>query len=196
MANYSFTTDRGWEVTEYRAFSPSYAVLHTPGLTPEPRSFYTTTPAGYSQPADTTGKSPPGTDNLLTRLTGQQLKFDYFSEDVLKQLLQERTTLRDRNRSSILGRITDLSGDINAAYQLKSPDWIKQRQGLEKTRLDLEKQLRDEDVNLWRDTIELRRELILAAKKYAGTRMRTELSLPAITHDDNNQGQGDNKLSG
>ena len=111
-------------------------------------------------------------------------------------MLQERTTLRDRNRSSILGRITDLSGDINAAYQLKSPDWIKQRQGLEKTRLDLEKQLRDEDVNLWRDTIELRRELILAAKKYAGTRMRTELSLPAITHDDNNQGQGDNKLSG
>lgn len=196
MANYSFTTDRGWKVTEYRAFSPSYAVMHTPGLNPESRSFYDATPAGYSQPTGTMETPQSGTDNLLTRLTGQQLKFDYFSEDVLRQLLHERTTLRDRNRSCILGRITDVSGDIQAAYQLKSPDWIKQKQGLEKTRLDLEKQLRDEDVNLWRDTIELRRELILAARKYAGTRMRTEISLPAITHNDNDKGQGDNKLSG
>jgi hypothetical protein len=196
MAYYSFTTDRGWKVTEYRAFSPSYSVLHTPGLNPAPQSFYATNTAGYRQPADEQETPQPASGNLLTQLTGQQLKFDYFSEDVLKKLLQERAALRDRNRSAILGRLTDISGDIYAAYQLKSPDWIKQKQGLERTRLDLEKQLRDEDVTLWRDTIELRRELILAARKYAGTRMRTELSLPAITHNDNNQGQGDDKLSG
>jgi len=196
MANYSFTTEQGWKVTEYRAFSPSYAVLHTPRLKSEPTSFYATFPAAYSQPTGITETPQPGSGNLLTRLTGQQLKFDYFSEDVLKQLLQERTALRDRNHSSIQGRITDLSGEIYAAYQLKSPDWIKKQQGLERTCLDLEKQLRDEDVSLWRDTVEIRRELILAARKYSGTKMRTELALPAITHNDNNEGQGDDEFSG
>ncbi len=194
MATYSFVNDRGWRVTEYRPFSPSYAVLHTPGLTGERKSAYSTALYGAAQAADV----PPTTDasgDLLQHLTGQQLKFDYFSADVLKQLLSERVAIRDRNRSAIQGRITDVSGDIYAAYVLKAPDGNKRTQGLERTKMDLEKQLRDEDVTLWRDSVELRRELILASKKYAGSQFRQGLmsSMPSL---DDSKGQTDTGVSG
>ena len=192
MANYSFTTDQGWRVTEYRPFSPSYAVLHTPGLKDEKKSAYSTvmysnSETSYAAPA--TGAS----GDLLKNLTGQQLKFDYFSEDVLKQLLNERVTIRDRNRSAIQSRLTDVSGDIYGAYVLKTPDGEKRRQGLERTKMDLEKQLRDEDVTLWRDTLEIRRELIVASKKYAGSQFRQGLmsSMPSL---DDSKGQTDTGL--
>ena len=187
MANYSFTTDQGWRVTEYRPFSPSYAVLHTPGLRDEKKSAYSAAPYSNSETSDVTLATDASGD-LLKNLTGQQLKFDYFSEDVLKQLLNERVTIRDRNRSAIQRRLTDVSGDIYGAYVLKTPDGEKRRQGLERTKMDLEKQLRDEDVTLWRDTLEIRRELIVASKKYAGSQFRQGLmsSMPSL---DDSKGQ-------
>jgi len=65
-----------------------------------------------------------------------------------------------------------------------SLDTEKQKQNLEKTRLDLERQLREEDVTLWRDSLELRRELILADKTYAGTRFRQGLMQASVSLDD------------
>lgn len=193
MANYSFITDQGWRVTEYRPFSPSYAVLHTPGLKDDKKSAYSTAPYSNSETSDVTPAADASGD-LLKSLTSQQLKFDYFSEDVLKQLLNERVTIRDRNRSAIQNRLTDVSGDIYGAYVLKTPDGDKRRQGLERTKMDLEKQLRDEDVTLWRDSLELRRELILASKKYAGSQFRQGLmsSLPSL---DDSKGQTNTGLS-
>jgi hypothetical protein len=194
MATYSFTNDRGWRVTEYRPFSPGYAVLHTPGLRDEKKSFYSTAPYSRGEtlePVPATGPS----NNLLKTLTGQQLKFDYFSADVLKQLLEERVAIRDRNRAAIQSRISDVSGDIYAAYLLRAPEGDKRRQGLERTKMDLEKQLRDEDVTLWRDAVELRRELILASKKYAGSQFRQGLmgSMPSL---DDSKGQANTGVSG
>lgn len=189
MANYSFITDQGWRVTEYRPFSPSYAVMHTPGLINEKKSAYSTAPYSNNETMDVTPVADASGD-LLKNLTGQQLKFDYFSEDVLKQLLNERVTIRDRNRSAIQRRLTDVSGDSYGAYVLKTSDGEKRRQGLERTKMDLEKQLRDEDVTLWRDTLEIRRELIVASKKYAGSQFRQGLmsSMPSL---DDSKGQTD-----
>ena len=51
----------------------------------------------------------------------------------------------------ILGRLSDVSGEIYGASLLRTPDAEKQRQSLEKTRMDLERQLGEEDVTLWRD---------------------------------------------
>ena len=133
--------------------------------------------------------------DMLKNLTGRQLKFDYFSADILKQLLKERVTIRDKNRGLILSRLSDLSGDINGVYILTTPDGDKRRQGLERTRMDLEKQLRDEDATLWKDSIELRRELILAEKKYAGSQFRQGLmsSMPSL---DDSKGQTNAGFSG
>jgi len=192
MVNYSFTTDQGWRVTEYRPFSASYAVLYSPCM---PGRNYRDA-VSYEQP-DTEKAMGDSlrTGNMLTTLTNQQLKFNYFSKDVLRQLLEERVTIRNRNRSSILGRLSDLSGEIYGASMLRTPEADKQRQGLEKTRLDLERQLREEDVTLWRDCLEARRELILADKTYSGTQFRHGLMsfMPSL---DDSKGQADTSLSG
>ena len=190
MSQYNFTTDQGWRVTEYRPFSASYAVLYSPCM---PGQKYR---KAYLQ-ADTdrySGESP-GTGNMLATLTSQQLKFSYFSKDVLRQLLEERVAIRNRNRSSILGRLSDVSGEIYGVSVLRTPDADKQKQNLQKTKMDLERQLCEEDVTLWRDSLELRRELILADKTYAGTQFRQGLMTTFPPLDDN-KGQGDTALSG
>jgi len=184
MVNYSFTTDQGWRVTEYRPFSVSYAVLYSPCM---PSRNYAE--ARLQSDPVTSPDSTSSSGNMLAMLTSQQLRFNYFSKDVLRQLLEERVTIRNRNRSSILGRLSDVSGEINGVARLYSPEANKQKQGWEKTRLDLERQLREEDVTLWRDSLELRRELILADKTYAGTQFRQGLmkAVPALD-DDKRQG--------
>jgi len=189
MVNYTFTTDQGWRVTEYRPFSASYAVLYSPCM---PGRNYAD---ARMQPE--VGGSPDaavGSGNMLAELTGQQLKFNYLSKDVLRQLLEERVAIRDRNRSSILGRLSDVSGEIYGISHLCSPEAEKQKQGLEKTRIDLERQLREEDVTLWRDSLELRRELILADKTYAGSRFRQAL-MQAMPPLDDHKGQSHTIIS-
>lgn len=194
MNEYIFTNERGWRVHEYRPFSLSYAVLQTPCL-----SRYSV-PAcyGMGRPIDRDAgepELPAESPSLLESLISQQLKFSYFSKDVLRQLLEERVNIRDRNRSSILGHLSDVSGEIYGASVLRTPDADKRKQNLEKTRLDLERQLREEDVTLWRDSLELRRELILADKAYTGTQFRQELMTTFPPLDDNKR-QGDTALSG
>lgn len=192
MVNYTFTTDQGWRVAEYHPFSASHAVLYSPCM-PVPN--YMHRPSCSEPSLETALKASPGPDNMLAALTSQQLKFNYFSKDVLRQLLEERVIIRNRNRSSILGRLSNISGEIYGASLLRTPDADKQKQSLEKTRMDLERQLGEEDVTLWRDSLELRRELILADKTYAGTQFRQGLmsSIPSL---DDSKGQTNTGLSG
>jgi hypothetical protein len=182
--DYTFINDQGWKITEYRPFSPSYAVLHTPCFETYKRS----EEGRYGE------KSAAG-DDILGRMTSQQLKFDSFSADILRQLLQERVLIRDRSRSSILGRITDLSGDIYGASQLRTPDGDRQKQGLEKTKMDLERELRETDERLWKDTAEIREKLVMADKRVNGTYLRSSLFSPVQLYDDYNKGQGFSGLS-
>jgi len=190
MVDYTFINDQGWKITEYRPFSASYAVLHSPSM---PDGEFRN---AYLRPdSDNTPPDSPGAGNMLATLTNQQLKFNYFSKDVLQQLLEERVTIRNRNRSSILGRLSDVSGEIYGASLIQTPDADKQRQSLEKTRMDLERQLGEEDVTLWRDSLELRRELILADKTYAGTQFRQGL-MNSMPSSDDSKGQTNTGLSG
>ena len=137
----------------------------------------------YSQPC----LSQPGTNgvparshssspDLVTLITGQKLRFDYLSLDTIKKLLYERETIRAKNHEGIMGEITDLSGEIGCCENLRYDPEARRRQlRLESLKLDLEHQLREEDTTLWRDTVELRRELVLAAKQYDSTRLRNDL---------------------
>jgi len=191
MSQYNFTTDQGWRVTEYRPFSASYAVLYSPCMP----NRYRYEASHSRQETDRVPGESQGSGNMLATLTGQQLKFSYFSKDVLRQLLEERVAIRNRNRSSILGRLSDVSGEIYGASVIRTPDADKQKQNLQKTKMDLERQLCEEDVTLWRDSLELRRELILADKTYAGTQFRQGLMTTFPPLDDN-KGQDDTALSG
>lgn len=194
MVDYTFTTDQGWKVTEYRPFSTSYAVLHTPCIISYQRK-------SFSEPEEHNVGNASGTyapasgDDLLGQLTRRQLTFESYSADVLRQLLEERVAIRDRNRSSILGAITDVSGEIYRALVLHTADSDKRKQGLEKTKLDLERELRETDERLWKDTAEVREKLIAGARRVDGSYLRSNLFSTPQTYDDNHKGQGFSGLS-
>jgi len=192
MNQYIFTNESGWHIREYRPFNPAAAVADSPCLSRYTRQGYGDAMPGYTVRPTSDQERPATHDapvDLVTTITDQQLKFDYLSMDVLRRLLKERIMIRDKHRKAIMGRITDVSGEIDCCYNINSPDSLKQRSALEKTKLDLEKQARDEDLLLWRDAVELRRELVIASRKYEGTNSRTELlsgmSLEASLHDGN-----------
>lgn len=192
--NYTFVTDQGWKVTEYRPFSISYAVLHTPCLS----RYSPATSYGIGQPSDRDGAEPeqPATEpSLLESLTSHNLKFSYLSVDVLRQMLQDRVNIRDRNRSSLLSRISDLSGEIDGFRLVPTPENDGSRLALEKTKLDLERELGEIDERLWKDTSEIREQLIAAGKQYESTKLRTGLLAQSTPHDDN-KGQDNPAFSG
>ena len=165
-------------------------MLHSPGLIEAKKSAYASPIYGKSEVPDGAPASGASGD-LLQALTGQQLKFDYCSLDVLRQLLAERVAIRDRSRSSILGRMADVSGDIYGASVIRTLDSDRRKQGLEKTRCDLERELRETDERLWKDTAEMRAQLLIsAARKFEGTYFRSTLFTPVQLHDDHDERQG------
>ena len=190
MVNYYWTTDEGHRVCEYRPFDASRAVLYSPCM---PSSYGAIGTRSYPAKPEAEGQS--GTPDMLSQLTGQQLKFSYFSKDVLQKLLTERVALRNRNRAGIQGRLGDVAGALDSNMYIQSREALTRRQGLERQRLDLERQMRDEDITLWRDTLELRKELIQNLKAYEGTLFRSNLmdSMPSL---DDHKGQTNTDVSG
>jgi len=143
-------------------------------------------------------RSQSSSSDLVTLITGQKLRFDYLSLDTIKKLLYEREKLRANNHEGIMGEIANVSGEISCCENLRyDPEARKRQLKLASLKSDLERQLRDEELTHWRDTAELRRELILAAKQYGSTRLRNDLvgSVPSTLQDDN-KGQDDTTLSG
>jgi len=120
--------------------------------------------------------SPPQSSDLVDLITGQQLKFNHLTLETIIQLLNERQQIRDKNHKGIMGQITDVSGELSCWENLKyNQDARKHETRIAKLKADLERELRDQDVTLWRDTFELRRELIDAEKRYQSSKLRTGL---------------------
>ena len=122
-------------------------------------------------------------EDLLATLNRDKLKFDALSWEIIRQMVEERVQLRDKHRKDIMGRITDVSGDISRCYTLKTPDSLRSRAALEKTQFDLEKQAREEDISLWKDLTDLRKELLINQRQYRATRMRQDLVNSISSYD-------------
>ena len=128
--------------------------------------------------------SRPQSNNLVDLITGQQLKFNHLSLETIRQLLYERQRIRDNNHGGIMGQITEISGEISCFENLKySQEARKNEMRLGKLKADLERELRDQDVTLWRDTFELRKELIDTEKRYQSSKLRTGL----VSNSDHNE---------
>jgi len=129
--------------------------------------------------------SRPELSNLVELLTGQQLKFNHRSLETIRQLLYERQHIRDKNHGGIMDQITDVSGEISCCGNFRYNQEAKKRElSLAKLKDNLERELRDQDITLWRDTFELRRELIDAEKRYQSSKLRTGL-VSKLDHDEN-----------
>ena len=116
------------------------------------------------------------TQSLVDAVTSQQIRFDEFSVEVVRQLLEERQLLRDENRRGIMEEITEVSGKVSCWDNLRyAPDASREKSRLEKTKTDLEDKLRKEDLMLWKDVALLRRDLIEAERKCEATKLRAGL---------------------
>ena len=176
MIKYTFTDENGRRISEYRPFSISYAVRQTPGLSHYGCQHYgRPEEAAGPETARSESTETPAPTDLLATFTSQNLKFDSLSLDIIRQMVAERVQIRDKNRKDIMGRISDLSGQEYPRYSLDTADSQKQKAALDKTKFDLEKQARDEDVSLWKDLTDLRKELLLNQRKYESTRTRNSL---------------------
>ena len=184
--DYTYQLPDGRKITEYRSFNLSSAVRNTPFLYDHRNMADSLASEDYALSA--------AKPDLLGKLTGQKLAFDAYTLACLKQLVTERTALRDRNRQELSGRLSDISGYISLCRQLPSPSNYARAVQLDRQKLDLEQQIREEDLNLWRDVSELRRELILAGKQYEASQIRTEL-MSSFPHDEY-QKLGDPGVSG
>jgi hypothetical protein len=172
--DYTFELSDGRKITEYRPFSLSYAVRNTPCLYNDrniPDNALSESTSGVAKP------------DLLGRLTGQKLAFDAYTLTCLKQLVSERAALRDRNRQELSGRLSDVTGYLSLCRLVPTPDNCARAIQFDRQKIDLEQQIREEDLTLWRDVSELRRELILAGKQYEAGQIRAEL-MSSFPHDE------------
>ncbi len=180
---YTFTTEDGQLVRQKLPFSVSSAVMQTPCLNryPAPAGRYAS--MGVDQ---ATGEDM----DLVTKLTANNVDFSYMDWAVIRELVDERVRMRDANRAAIMGRITDISGEIYAGNLIKTPEGHRQSAVLERLKLDLEKQARDEDICLWKDLVELRRDLIPKRKQYESSKSRAGLMASLSVQNGGNQTEG------
>lgn len=173
--DYTYQLPDGRKITSYRSFNIGEAVRSTPCLYDERNMPYNARSESY-----TGGAAKP---DLLGKLTGQKLAFDSYTLTCLKQLVTERAALRDRNRQELSGRLSDITGYLSLCRQVPTPDNCARAIQFDRQKLDLEQQIREEDLTLWRDVSELRRELILAGKQYEAGQIRAEL-MSSFPHDE------------
>jgi hypothetical protein len=111
--------------------------------------------------------------DLLSLVFAQQTRTQQIASRQLAHLLTERTGLAQRHTQQLNEWIEQLASfrpPRNTYWARRMPD--KQQLDLEKQIQDLERQKRDIEVNLWRDSLELRRELVTQRQAYHQTNSR------------------------
>ena len=119
-------------------------------------------------------------EKVVQALAGERLRFQYMSCQELQDVLNKRQKLRDRNQNEIMGQISHVSGLIsrcNTGHKagILAPEISRTLTSLEGSKIDLEKEMRHEDMNLWKDTLELRRSLLDAEQSYRSSKRRSGL---------------------
>jgi hypothetical protein len=123
--------------------------------------------------------------DLVKLISGQQIKFDALSRATIRQLLYERQGIRDKNHADISGQITDVSGYISCCENLRYDSNARARElRLAQLKAGLEKESREQDTSLWKDTFELRQALIDAEKKYESSSLRSGLIFPQQNYNE------------
>jgi hypothetical protein len=139
---------------------------------------YLTKPAVYvplPNPLTETRESSPEPD-AIDALSDLRLGFAYDSKTLLRTLLDDRESLRQRERAEIWERITDLSAEIGAACSLAyGLAGDKQRLDLEREKSQLHQELVNADMRSWRDRLGIQERLLQSEKNYHKTKLQTDL---------------------
>jgi hypothetical protein len=175
---------------------PSYSMEDCPPYRPAPQSGYVplnrhddseadlgllrylvTPPTYVPIPNPITASREVATSpDAIDALSDLRLGFAYDSKALLQNLLDDRETLRLRERSEIWERITGLSAEIGAAGSLNyglSGD--KHTLDLGREKWQLEQELVNADLRSWRDRLGIQERLLQSENQYQKTKLQTDL---------------------
>jgi len=91
----------------------------------------------------------------------------------LASLIQQRRAMADKHLADIKFRLNDLLEDRSITKMLHFPIDGKKLVDIERQILDLEKQQRDIQSRLWKDTLELQTKLLQERSEYLATKRRS-----------------------
>jgi hypothetical protein len=92
----------------------------------------------------------------------------------LAYLIQERAILAARHHQDIRHRLSEMFEAFSICQMLKLPESDRRLGNIERSILDLEKQERDAQLGLWKDTLELRTTLFEERSQSCATRRRMQ----------------------
>jgi len=163
---------------EQYSFSSSYSPLAPYGrLVSWPESY---APLSAETPllAEALQKLDYDSLSLPEQVFGRQIRFSQLSAKRLTALLYERCALHYRHMADLRSRHLQFQGYLFGASLQASLDNGRRLSNLEKVLLQLDSDMRREELAFWKDSTELRNALFDKTEEYATTRDRASLLGP------------------
>jgi hypothetical protein len=117
----------------------------------------------------------PQASTITEQIFGDQLRRQKISLKHLANVLHERSVLHYRHLKDIDRRLMDCQEKLSILKMHFPIDGGRSQQNLERLVIELEKQKRDEDINFWKDTLDIRQKLLEQAAEYSATRCRKDM---------------------
>jgi len=117
----------------------------------------------------------PQTCIIAEQIFGNQLRQQKISLKHLTNILYERALLHRNHLKDIDRRLMQCQERLSIIRMHFPVDGGRSQQNLERLIIELEKQRRDEDINFWKDTLDIRQKLLEQATEYSATRRRKDM---------------------
>jgi hypothetical protein len=109
---------------------------------------------------------PQNFENPIQKVFYQQAYQHKLTLDQVNTLVDQRQELHDKHLREIQHRHLHFQESLSIVQMNKFPDWTKQATNLERVLLGLEENKRNEEIALWKDTLELHGKAIEETRLY------------------------------
>jgi len=116
----------------------------------------------------------PEAQSVAEQVFGSQARQERIGLKHLSNILYERALLHKNHVKDIDHRLMQSQEKLSILKMHFPVDGGRTQQNLERLLLDLEKQRRDEELNFWKDSTEIRQKLFDGAIAYSATKRRQE----------------------
>ncbi len=163
-------------IQTYTALPPKWRVIYSEDYSKPPAERYLgKIDTELRQTQQAVAGNAAATDLVSLVFTNQALTHAFKSKH-MAQLLTERKTLAQKHLADVQWRLEELleKRPLRLPYSAIGSGTSRDRteQEVQRQILDLERQKRDIELMLWRDTLELRREVVDERREYKATRDR------------------------
>ena len=124
--------------------------------------------------ANTQTHLPSRPNDLVSTVFGNQAAEHAVNSTHVANLIQERREMAQKHLADIKFRLDDLITDRSILRMLNSPESERRWINVDRQILDLEKQQREIQTRLWKDTLDLQDRLLEERSEYMATRRRSQ----------------------